>query len=68
MEKDDGITGTEVVLHSPTDGMGALVAEIDGDGDAALGAGGRGGGDGDTGRGGLDTERREGMEREVRLG
>lgn len=50
MQEDDGIAWTEVILNSPFNGKGALVAEIDGDRDFAVGA--SGGGDRWKARGG----------------
>ncbi|KAF2292123.1 hypothetical protein GH714_013305 [Hevea brasiliensis] len=58
MEKDDGVTGAEVVINSPLNSISAFIAEINGDGDSALCSGGRGrSGNGDARRrGGIDTE------------
>lgn len=67
VEQDHGVSRAEVILDGPADGVGALVAEIDGDSDLALGAEGRGGDEGEArgGRlqadgagGGLGVERR----------
>ena len=46
VEENDGVSGTEVLLDRPLDGVGTLVAEVDGDGDPTLSSGGGGGGGG----------------------
>ncbi|KAM2350251.1 hypothetical protein ACFX1X_013675 [Malus domestica] len=45
---DDGVLGADVVVDNPTDGMGALVREVDDDTELAAGSGG-GGESGDEG-------------------
>lgn len=57
VEEDDGVAAAEVVLDGPFDGVGALVAEVDGDGDFALGVGGGCGGLGEARGGRLDCDR-----------
>lgn len=56
VEEDDGVSGTEIVVDRPTDGVGTLVGEVDGDADLAAGSGSRGrrgGGEGGGRRGGV---------------
>ena len=55
VEEDDGVAGADVVVDSPTDGVGALVREVDGDAKLAAGAGRGGGSGGGTGGGGVVT-------------
>lgn len=43
MEENDGVSGTDVVVDGPADGMGALVGEVDSDAELSAGAGGGGG-------------------------
>ena len=53
VEEDDGVSGADVVIHGPADGVGAFFREVDCDSDFAAGSGGgsRGGGGGGGGGG-----------------
>lgn len=68
VEEDHGVAGTEVVLHGPSDGEGALVAQVDGDRDFAVVPGDRRGRWGEARGGRLDVDRRRGRNRKVRFG